>query len=73
MQVERRIEQLVGRRLVLELPASFENQQVEIIVRTTDEQALKRKRQPDPALAGTMSYNDDLFDSVPLADFEGLG
>jgi hypothetical protein len=36
MEVERRIEQLVGRQLVLELPESFENHQVEIIVLTLE-------------------------------------
>ena len=73
MEVERRIEQLVGRKLVLELPQSFENQQVEVIVLTLEPAlAPPAKRRPHPSLAGTMSYDDDLFDSVPLSDFEIL-
>ena len=37
MRVERRIEQLVGLQLVLELPENFENHRVEVIVLTLDD------------------------------------
>ena len=69
MIVERRIEQLVGHQLVLELPATFENQRIEIIVLTLDPE-VRRKRQPPPSLAGKMSYDDDIFDSAPVSDWE---
>ena len=73
MEVERRIEQLVGRKLVLELPESFENRQVEVIVLTMEgEPATPAKRVPHPDLAGKIVIHGDIFDSVPLEDFEIL-
>ena len=69
MIVERRIEQLVGRQLVLNLPESFEGRQVEVIVLTLDSDS-PRARRRHPSLAGTMSYEDNLFDSVPAVDWE---
>lgn len=70
MEVVRRIEKLVGHKVVLELPESFENQRVEVIVLTLDHEAsAPTTRRPPPSLAGTMTYDDDLFDSIPLADW----
>jgi hypothetical protein len=64
MAEERRIEQLVGRRLALELPERFENHRVEIIVLTVDDE-IRRVRRPHPAIAGKMKIHDEIFDSVP--------
>ena len=63
MEVERRIEQLVGRQLVLELPESFENHRVEVIVLTLDDEN-RPPRRPHPSLAGKMKIHGDIFDSV---------
>ncbi|MBI2377848.1 MAG: hypothetical protein HYV07_27850 [Deltaproteobacteria bacterium] len=77
MEVERRIEQVAGRKLVLELPESFENRRVEVIVLTLDDSKTAQSpasppRMPHPALAGSMVMNGDIFDSVPVDDYEGL-
>jgi len=68
MEVERRIEQLVGRQLVLELPESFENQRVEVIVQTLDDET-RAPRRPHPSIAGKMKIHSEIFDSVPEEDW----
>jgi hypothetical protein len=68
MEVERRIEQLVGRQLVLELPESFENHQVEVIVLTLDQETGTARR-PHPSIAGKMTIHGEIFDSVPEEDW----
>ena len=68
MEVERRIEQLVGRQLVLELPESFENHRVEVIVLTLDNEP-RTPRQPHPSIAGKMQIHGEIFDSVPEEDW----
>ncbi|MBK8259299.1 MAG: hypothetical protein IPK82_42410 [Polyangiaceae bacterium] len=72
MEVERRIEKLVGRKLVLDLPESFENKEVEVIVLTLETEPPQAKRQPHPSIAGKMVIHGDIFDSVPLEDIEIL-
>ncbi len=67
MEVERRIEQLVGRQLVLELPESFENHRVEVIVLTLD-QDKRADRRPHPSIAGKLKIHGEIFDSVPEQD-----
>ena len=68
MEVERRIEQLMGRQLVLELPESFENHRVEIIVLTLDDEP-RTARRPHPAIAGKMKIHGEIFDSAPEEDW----
>jgi hypothetical protein len=68
MEVERRIEKLVGRQLVLELPESFENHRVEIIVLTLEDEP-RAPRRPHPAIAGKMKIHGEIFDSVPEEDW----
>ena len=68
MEVERRIEQLVGRQLVLELPESFANHRVEVIVLTLDNES-PAERRPHPSIAGKMKIHGDIFDSVPEEDW----
>lgn len=68
MEVERRIEQLVGRQLVLELPESFENHRVEVIVLTLDDEK-RGARRPHPAIAGKMKIHGEIFESVPEGDW----
>ena len=68
MEVERRIEQLVGRQLVLELPETFENHRVEVIVLTLDDET-RSERWPHPAIAGKMKIHGEIFDSAPEDDW----
>lgn len=68
MEVERRIEQLVGRQLVLELPESFENHRVEIIVLTLDSES-SADRRPHPSIAGKVKIHGEIFDSLPEEDW----
>ena len=76
MQALHRIERIIGRQLVLDLPASLEGKQVEVIVRElTDENGTAlmhgRRRSPPPALAGKMVLQDDLIaPAVPETDWE---
>lgn len=76
MSAVHRIERITGRQLILNLPASLEGKQVEIIVRElTGENgtALRhgRRRIPPPALAGKMVLKDDLIaPAVPETDWE---
>jgi hypothetical protein len=69
MEVERRIEKLVGRQLVLELPKSFENHQVEVIVLDLGEVENRGARRPHPSIAGKMKIHGEIFDSVPEGDW----
>ncbi len=68
MEVERRIEQLVGRQLVLELPEAFENHRVEVIVLTIDDET-RGTRRPHPSIAGKTRVYGEIFDSVPEEDW----
>lgn len=68
MEVERRIEQLVGRQLVLELPETFENHRVEVIVLTIDDE-IRSDRRPHPVIAGKMKIHGEIFDSAPEDDW----
>jgi hypothetical protein len=68
MEVERRIEQLIGRQLVLELPEAFENHRVEVIVLTIDDE-IRSDRRPHPAIAGKMKIHGEIFDSAPEGDW----
>jgi hypothetical protein len=69
MEVERRIEQLVGRQLVLELPESFENHRVEVIVLTLDDERNSSARRPHPAIAGKMKVHGEIYGSAPEEDW----
>jgi hypothetical protein len=76
MQAIHRIERIIGRQLILNLPASLEGKQVEIIVRELTGENGKalvhgRRRSPPPALAGKMVLKDDLIASAaPETDWE---
>lgn len=63
MEAQRFVETLKGTQLVLELPASFSDCRVEVIVLAMDK--APRRRRPPASLAGKMTYDDDLFDSAP--------
>lgn len=73
MDAERRIEQVSGRRLVLDLPEPFENRRVEVIVLALEDEAPEQPvRRPPASIAGKMIVHGDIFDSVPPEDFEIL-
>jgi len=69
MEVERRIEQLVGRQLLIELPQSFENHRVEVIVLTLDDEH-RTARRPHPSIAGKLKIHGEIFDSLPEEDWQ---
>ena len=68
MQVERQYLQVKQRQVVIELPESFVNRQVEFIVLTVDDQAPApaKKRTPHPAIAGKGRTLGDLI--APVVD-----
>jgi hypothetical protein len=55
MQVERRFEQVKDRRVLIELPDSFNNYRVEIIILTTDD-APPAHRRPIPTLPANSKF-----------------
>lgn len=72
MQVKRTIETLTSPRLVIELPESFVNHQVEVLVVTLDEPepAVTRKRRlPPPQFAGKVKELGDVMSSVSPAEW----
>ena len=68
MQVERRFEQVKNQQVIIELPESFIDHKVEIIVLTVDEEATPSRR-PHPDIAGKMQIVGDILTSVPEADW----
>lgn len=72
MQVQRLIEMVTSPRLVIDLPPSFVNHQVEILVLTLDDsQSVNsgKKRTPPPQFAGRVRELGDVMSSVPAADW----
>ncbi len=75
MDAIRRVEQVAGAQLVIDLPTSFQGRSVEVIVLKLpgDEQATAAmpRRQPPAALVGKMALHDDLLEPVvPESDWE---
>ena len=69
MQVERCFEQVTNRQVIIELPESFIDHQVEIIVLTVDEETAPSRR-PHPDITGKMQIVGDILASVPEADWD---
>jgi len=69
MQVQRCFEEVKNRQLLIELPESFVNHKVEVIVLTVDEEAPIARR-PHPAIAGKMQILGDVLESVPDSDWD---
>jgi hypothetical protein len=69
MQVERLFEQVKDRRVLIELPDSFNNHRVEIIVLTVDDPAPVHRR-PHPDIAGRRKIHGDTLNSVPETDWD---
>jgi len=75
MQVQRLVETLTSSRLVIELPESFVNQRVEVLIVTLDEAeaaAPRKRRKPPPQFAGKVKELGDVMTSVPASDW-GIG
>lgn len=70
MPVQRQVIEVHGTQVVLELPQSFVNHRVELIVRTMDEDAVPAPtiRRPHPELAGKGRTLGDL--TSPIVDSE---
>ncbi len=69
MQVEHRFTEVKSRTLLIELPESFVNHQVEVIVQTVDE-VEQPKRRPHPDIAGKMRIVGDVLATAPFADWD---
>jgi len=68
MQVQLHIPQVKSSTLTIDLPESFMNHQVEIIIKTLDDDPLP-KRKPHPDIAGKLQVYGDIIDSVPEGDW----
>ncbi|MFM8331695.1 MAG: hypothetical protein ACKN9T_08405 [Candidatus Methylumidiphilus sp.] len=69
MLVQRCFEEVKNRQIAIELPESFVNHKVEIIVLTIDDDAPSR-RCPHPDIAGKMQILGDILESVPESDWD---
>jgi hypothetical protein len=74
MQIQRKIQILDTPRLVIDLPPSFVNRQIEVLVITLDEgetaaSTPKRRRAPPAMLAGRVKELGDVMSSVPPEDW----
>lgn len=75
MEVIRRIERVAGSKLTLDLPASLQGKQVEVIVLELPSEKqipdMTPHRLPPTALAGKMTLRDDLIaPAVPETDWD---
>lgn len=70
MQVQRHIKNITSSHLELELPASFINQKVEILIVTLDEEPTTPKRRtPPPQFVGKVKELGDVINTIPLSDW----
>lgn len=72
MQVERLFTQVTDRRVSIELPDSFNDRQVEIIVLALDDapdQTPRAQRRPHPDIAGQVKIHGDILNTVPESDW----
>jgi hypothetical protein len=73
MQVERLFTQVTDRRISIELPASFNDRRVEIIVLALDDvpdQAPRAQRRPHPDIAGQVKIHGDIINTVAESDWD---
>lgn len=72
MQIQRILQTVDTQNLVIQVPASFVNRQVEILVITLDDSNLtppQRPRVPPQQLAGRVKEIGDVISSVPAEDW----
>ncbi len=70
MQIQRHIEQIASTRLVIDLPVSFLNHRVEVLILTLEEPMLesspKTRRAPPRQFAGQVKELGDVINTIPL-------
>jgi hypothetical protein len=72
MQIQRILQTVDTQNLVIQVPASFVNRQVEILVITLDESSPnppQRRRVPPQQLAGRAKEKGNVMSSVPAEDW----
>lgn len=69
MQTQRQIAEVSSTRLTIDLPETFLNHRVEVVVSILDEEPLPLRR-PHPDIAGRLIIKGDLFDSAPAGDWD---
>lgn len=72
MQVQRFIETVESSHLTLNLPQSFVNHKVEVLVITLDEADMAvpiKRRLPPPQFAGRVKEFGDVMSSIPPSDW----
>lgn len=75
MQIQRTIQTLDTPQLVVDLPASFAQRRVEVLVITIDEpepKPAKKCRIPPPQLAGQVKELGDVMSTVSATDWEQI-
>ncbi|WP_295440528.1 hypothetical protein [uncultured Thiodictyon sp.] len=73
MQVERLFTKVTDRRVSIELPDSFNDGQVEVIVLALDEAPpvmSRAHRRPHPDIAGQVIIHGDILNTVPERDWD---
>lgn len=70
MQVQRKVIDVTEQRLVIELPESFLNRRVELIVLTVDDEpvSVTKRRRPHPDIAGKGRTLGNLLEPVVAED-----
>lgn len=72
MQIQRILQTVDKQSLVIQVPESFVNKQVEILVITLDESESKlplQRRVPPPNLSGRVRDKGDVLSSAPAEDW----
>jgi len=69
MQIQRQFAEIRSTRLTIDLPESFLNHKVEVVVSMLDEEPPPLRR-PHPDIAGKLVINGDLFESTPSSDWD---
>ena len=69
MQIQRYYADIQSTRLTIELPESFLNHEIEVVVSILDDKS-RILRKPHPDIAGKLIIKGDLFDSVADADWD---
>ena len=74
MQAKRSIETPSTSRLTIDLPESFVNRRLEVLVMVLDEDepgptASRKRRAPPPQFAGRVKEYGDVMGSIPLSDW----
>ena len=69
MQIQRHYADIQSTRLTIELPESFLNHEIEVVVSILDDKA-PIVWKPHPNIAGELIIKGDLFDSVADMDWD---